>query len=185
MQGRIFMAVVFLLYAASVAIAGVPGDGERLAETCSGCHGTKGASPGNYIPVIGGQHAGYLKKSLVEYRDGLRPGGVMANLAKGYSDGQIDDISKAVASWKWKNSPIKSAFKGKKLAVETESCVACHGKKGEGSADTPRITGQAPGYLKVVLQEFSDGKRKSPEMELIKGMAATELDKLVIFYTRK
>jgi len=185
MQGRIFMAVVFLLYAASMAIAGVPGDGERLAETCTGCHGTKGASPGNYIPVIGGQHAEYLKKSLIEYRDGSRPGGVMANLAKGYSDGQIDNISKVVASWKWKNSPFKSDLKGKKLTADTKSCAACHGKKGEGSAIAPHITGQAPGYLKVVLQEFSDGKRKTPEMELVKGMPSNELDKLVTFYTHK
>ena len=40
----------------SVGIA-TASEGFRLSQTCAGCHGTAGASPGTTIPIIGGQDA--------------------------------------------------------------------------------------------------------------------------------
>ncbi|MDD2898752.1 MAG: c-type cytochrome [Desulfuromonadaceae bacterium] len=179
------MSIAVLLLSAAPVLAAVPGDGERLAATCAGCHGTRGAAPGSHIPVIGGQGAAYLKKTLTEYRDGTRPGGVMANLSKGYSDKQIGEISDVVASWKWQNTPLAATPKGKKLSVSTAACAACHGKKGEGTVLAPHINGQAPEYLKEALLEYKNGTRNAPAMALLKGMSDADIDSLVKNYTRK
>jgi cytochrome subunit of sulfide dehydrogenase len=184
MQKCVCTSIVLLL-AATPVLAGIPGNGERMAQTCSGCHGTRGASPSSHIPTIGGQKSAYLTQVMKEYRDGTRPGGVMVNLAKGYSDSQIDEISQAVATWKWQNTPLAAKSKGKKLAVSTESCAACHGKKGEGTEMAPHITGQSPAFLKEALQEYKDGKRKSPDMDMVKEMTTVDMDTFVTFYTRK
>lgn len=185
MQRCCFLSIFILIIAASPVFAGIPGNGERMAQTCAGCHGTRGASPSSHIPVIGGQNAAYLTKVMKEYRDGTRPGGVMANLAKGYSDSQLDDISNVITSWKWQNTPFAKKSKAKKTAVSTESCAECHGKKGEGTESAPRISGQSPGFMKEALLEYRDGKRKAPEMDMLSGMTNADLDALVTHYTRK
>lgn len=182
---KLLSSCIAVLLASSAALAAAPSDGERLAATCAGCHGTKGASPGSHIPVIGGQSEAYLKQVMKEYRDGKRPGGVMVNLAKGYSDGQIDEMSKVVASWKWENTSlgVKEKKKDKKSTVSVESCSACHGKKGEGTEVSPHIAGQAPGYLKDALQEYKSGRRISPDMEFLKDMSAKDVDAIIKYYT--
>lgn len=185
MRKSLYIPVFILLLTVGTAMAGIPGDGERIAQTCAGCHGTQGASPSSHIPVIGGQSAAYLKKAMTEYRDGTRPGGVMANLAKGYSDNQIDEMSRATSTWKWKNTPFITKAKTKKVPESAAACAACHGKKGEGTAMAPHIHGQSPGYMREALQEYKDGTRKAPEMGMVKGMSSAELDSLVTFYTRK
>lgn len=47
------------------------------------------------------------------------------------------------------------------------ACVACHGARGEGQAAAgfPRLAGQPKAYLFKQLQDFSNGKRKNPQME--------------------
>lgn len=185
MQKRVALSAVILLFTVAPALATLPGNGERIAQTCSGCHGTQGASPSSHIPVIGGQNAAYLTKSMKEYRDGLRPGGVMANLSKGYSDTQIEETSQVIASWKWKNTPFAIKTHKNKAVASTESCAECHGKKGDGTESAPRINGQSPDYLKETLLEYKNGTRKAPEMELLKDMTDASLNELVKFYTRK
>lgn len=185
MQKSVCTSIALLLLTSTPVFAGIPGNGERMAQTCTGCHGTRGASPSSHIPTIGGQKSAYLTNVMKEYRDGTRPGGVMVNLAKGYSDGQIEEISQAVAAWKWRNTPLATKSKGRKLAVSTENCAACHGKKGEGTEMAPHITGQSPAFLKEALLEYKDGKRKAPDMDMVKEMTTADLDTLVTFYTRK
>lgn len=185
MQNKLGISAVIILFTVAPAMATLPGNGERMAQTCSGCHGTRGASPSSHIPVIGGQNAAYLTKSMKEYREGTRPGGVMANLSKGYTDSQIEEISQAIVSWKWKNTPFVTKAHKNKSAVSTESCAECHGKKGEGTEFAPRINGQSPDFLKEALLEYKNGKRTAPEMDMLKDMTDANLNELVKVYTRK
>ena len=67
---------------------------------CVNCHGDngKGKSPNNSVfPVIGGQHMDYLVKQLNDFRSGTRtndPAGMMGNIAKKMTDGEIDAVAK-------------------------------------------------------------------------------------------
>lgn len=62
--------------------------GAMLGNSCAGCHGTDGNSPGA-IPSIGGKSPDFIETALREFRDGKRPGTVMARHASGYTDEEI------------------------------------------------------------------------------------------------
>ncbi len=68
-----------------------------LAATCTGCHGTAGASTGP-IPSIQGLEAGRMVTLLQEFRDGRRDATIMHQLAKGYTDAQIQALAQWFAS---------------------------------------------------------------------------------------
>jgi sulfide dehydrogenase cytochrome subunit len=63
--------------------------GRDLAATCANCHSITGKST-NGIPVIGGQQKESLARMLNEFKQGKRQGTVMNQLAKGYTDAQLD-----------------------------------------------------------------------------------------------
>jgi cytochrome c553 len=64
-----------------------------LAATCANCHGTDGRAVGEGMPRLAGADAAYLAAQMRALRDGKRPATVMHQLAKGYSDAQIDALA--------------------------------------------------------------------------------------------
>ena len=70
-----------------------------LSNSCAGCHGTDGNSPGA-IPSIQGKSADFIATALTEFRDGKRPSTVMGRHAKGYSDEEIKLIADHFAKLK-------------------------------------------------------------------------------------
>ena len=66
----------------------------NLAATCAICHGTGGVSQG-IVPSLAGTAKDDLSTKLKEFKDGKRTGTIMPQLAKGFSDEQID----LVAGW--------------------------------------------------------------------------------------
>jgi sulfide dehydrogenase cytochrome subunit len=64
-----------------------------LGNPCAGCHGTDGKSKGA-MPTIAGKTAKYIAKSLKDFRSGKTPSTIMQRIAKGYSDTQIEALSK-------------------------------------------------------------------------------------------
>jgi cytochrome c553 len=66
--------------------------GRALAATCTGCHGSAGASSG-LIPSINGMEAPRMVALLQAFRDGKREATIMHQLAKGYSDTQMQMLA--------------------------------------------------------------------------------------------
>ncbi len=65
-----------------------------LAATCANCHGTNGVSvAGGDMPKINDLTHEQIKKSLLDYKSGARQGTIMPQLAKGYTDEQINTIA--------------------------------------------------------------------------------------------
>ena len=84
---------LFGLIGVSSAQAG-EAEASMLANTCNGCHGPDGVSQGPAAPTIAGMNKFYLTESLKAYRDGKnRPSTIMARIAKGYSDSEIEKIA--------------------------------------------------------------------------------------------
>jgi sulfide dehydrogenase cytochrome subunit len=72
-----------------------------LAATCANCHGTQGqAVPNAAVPGLAGMPAGYLVEQMKAFKAGTRPATVMHQLAKGFSDAQIDSIAAYYAAQK-------------------------------------------------------------------------------------
>ena len=65
-----------------------------LAATCAQCHGTDGrAQPGAAVPGLAGVPASTLAEQMKAFKRGARPGTLMPQLAKGYSDAQIERLA--------------------------------------------------------------------------------------------
>jgi len=73
--------------------------GAMLSNSCAGCHGTDGNSPGS-IPTIGGKSADFIAGSLRDFRDNKRGSTVMNRHASAYSDEEIQLIAEFFSSRK-------------------------------------------------------------------------------------
>ena len=63
-----------------------------LASNCANCHGTLGTAQGA-MPSLAGQQKTYIVEQMRAFRDGKRPATIMHQLAKGYTDQQIELIA--------------------------------------------------------------------------------------------
>lgn len=72
--------------------------GMMLSNSCAGCHGTDGYSPGA-IPSIRGKSAQFIIQALTDFREGKRESTVMERHAKGYSDEEIKHIAEHFAQF--------------------------------------------------------------------------------------
>lgn len=66
--------------------------GGFLAGNCANCHGTVGNAHGA-MPSLAGQQKTYIVEQMRAFRDGKRPATIMHQLAKGYTDQQIELIA--------------------------------------------------------------------------------------------
>jgi len=72
-----------------------------LAANCANCHGTQGRSQSS-LASLAGMPAAALGQSMRDFRDGKRPATLMHQLAKGYTDEQIDAMAAYFAAQKAK-----------------------------------------------------------------------------------
>ncbi|OYU96668.1 MAG: cytochrome C, partial [Burkholderiales bacterium PBB5] len=65
------------------------------------CHGTAGrAVDGNVVPGLAGQPAAFLVEQLKAYKDGSKSATVMHQIAKGYTEAQINTLAAWFAAQK-------------------------------------------------------------------------------------
>ena len=88
-MNRPALAAFSLLVAAGAAGAVDANLGRDVAANCTSCHGTDGRSRGG-IPSLVGQDRLNLVQQVRDFRDGKRPSTIMQQLAKGYSDAEIE-----------------------------------------------------------------------------------------------
>ena len=67
----------------------------KLAAPCAICHGTDGRAVTKDVVPLAGLPREHIASQMRAFRDGQRPATVMHQIAKGYSDAQID----AMAAW--------------------------------------------------------------------------------------
>ena len=97
-MGKLRTAIQFIpLVWVSVASAADPNVGRELAASCAACHNDDSRA-GGAIPPIAGLDKSYLIAQLTAFKNGTRPATVMSQLAKGYTDAQIEAIAAHYAS---------------------------------------------------------------------------------------
>ena len=77
---------------AGAAQAAEPTLARNLAANCTSCHGTHGASASG-MRSLAGQPQPALLAALRAFRDGSRPATVMHQLARGYTDQQLEALA--------------------------------------------------------------------------------------------
>jgi cytochrome c553 len=65
------------------------GVARAVAANCANCHGTNGVSQGG-VPSLAGQSKADLVRKMQDFKAGRTPSTIMTQLAKGYTDEQIE-----------------------------------------------------------------------------------------------
>ena len=87
------VAITAALLCATPALAE---EARNLAAACAICHGTQGkTAPGAPLVPLAGLPRDHIAAQMRAFRDGKRPATVMHQIAKGYTDAEID----ALAGW--------------------------------------------------------------------------------------
>ena len=69
------------------------GAGKARASACAACHGANGVSSNPAWPSLAGQHRDYLVTTLAAYKSGARKNDMMAGIAKGLSDADVQALA--------------------------------------------------------------------------------------------
>jgi len=172
MKHALILAAAALL-AAPVGADGDAAAGQKLFETCRGCHSVPSytnAFPNYHVPKIGGQHAGCVIAALTAYRTGERGHPTMHAQAASLSDQDIQDLAAYVAAAGAEPHGVAPAAAAPAKAVV---CAACHGQDGNSpSPEFPILAGQHRDYLAQALHQYHAGSRSNPIM----GPQAKQLD---------
>ena len=91
------MRIALLILAALSALPAAAQDNQarNLAAGCAICHGTEGRAVTKDVIPLAGLPREHIATQMRAFRDGKRPATVMHQIAKGYTDPQID----ALAAW--------------------------------------------------------------------------------------
>jgi sulfide dehydrogenase cytochrome subunit len=88
------IAITVALAAAAFSV-NAQESGRNLAAACAICHGTEGRAVTKDVIPLAGLPREHIATQMRAFRDGQRPATVMHQIAKGYTDAQID----AMAAW--------------------------------------------------------------------------------------
>jgi len=135
---------------------------------CALCHGPEGESASAVYPRLAAQHPDYLQKQLRDFRDGRRKSDTMSEMAKDLPDADIAVLAAYFSGMKAgarQSGDVDLAGVGKFIFLRGNSfsgvaaCASCHGPKGYGTEQLPRLAGQHPAYIETQLKEFNKRER--------------------------
>ncbi len=172
MKGSFFAAGLTLLMAlpAAVQAADLKRAEEIVGGRCFLCHGMEGEAASALYPRLAGQHAEYIAKQLSDFKTGRRKSDTMS--------GMVGDLSpeemKALGAFFEQKKPNHNSRADADLAAVgryiftkgnqysgVASCTSCHGLKGYGTPQLPRLAGQQPLYLENQLKQFNTRERNN------------------------
>jgi sulfide dehydrogenase cytochrome subunit len=102
------LSICSIFFSFPAALAQDPGAGRTLAASCFTCHGTNGNSVQGVPPSLAGRNAGELFQTMKDFQAGKRPATIMHQLARGYTDAQLQAIAAYFASVKSAPAPLPS-----------------------------------------------------------------------------
>jgi cytochrome c553 len=155
LQFAVGLAVVF----ASCSIRADATRGEAKAQLCLACH--KAAYP--WTPLLEGQPAAYLAKSMADFKEGTRQEAAMNTNMAALTKQDMQDIADYFAA-----KPLPASAQGADPGIvqagrnlaDQMNCASCHQSSYKGTAEVPRLAGQKQKYLQSQFDAFSSLRRK-------------------------
>lgn len=192
LAGLLAMGAIVFLGSGGAKADADPIAGRQKTRMCAGCHGIDDyriAFPDVYaVPRLGGQVAGYIEKSLKDYRSGARKHIAMQGTAAALSEQDIADIAAYYSP-----GPLVPSNGGAHTAGSEairkkadETCAACHGKPGDKPTlpGAPALAGQQYEYLAHALNAFRSGAREDAMMgPLAKSLSDGDIRELAKYYS--
>ena len=152
-------------------------------QVCSNCHGLDGNSTSPNFPNLAGQTEIYVVEQLKSFRTHSRsdPAGFeyMWGLSRHLTDEQINGLASYFASQKPIKQPAeageaqvsagKTIFEGGVPEKNIPACHTCHGDRGQGNGQFPRIADQHADYVVKQLTVFqrTDERPEGAMMKII------------------
>ena len=172
--------------------------GKTLAlQVCAACHGVTGNSVSPQFPKLAQQQPDYLVEQIKNFRNHQRSDelGVqhMWGLAANLSDAQITQIaeyfSSQISEPNTGDPDPAQLIAGKEIYLNgrptqgTPPCVMCHGQKGEGMGQFPRLAYQHANYIERQLQVFqnTDGRPNTPMSPISHPLTPDEMKAVAVF----
>ncbi len=147
---------------AGTGIAQAGSDIEVMTATCAGCHGVDGTSTGLATPTIAGLPVDYFVDAMGAYKKDAKPSTVMARIAKGYSDEEIQAMARHFLAKPFgrpeQNIDLAKVEAGKALAAKY--CGTCHEDEGRVAEGVGVLAGQKLTYMKYSVADFLSGDRE-------------------------
>jgi cytochrome c553 len=202
---KIILSVLLGLSLGSVQHAVAQGDadaGKAKSAVCAGCHGSTGISAIGMYPNLAGQNEAYTVSQLKAFKNGTRMAPMMASMAAGLSEQDMEDLAAYFSSLPWNgvkktvvmaeestpavataavkvgiNKSIVFHNGGDPVLGQTKAatCAGCHGADGNSVIPMyPKLAGQGAGYLAKQLANFKAGASSESGRvnALMNGMSA-------------
>jgi len=193
------LAVALALSASSVAMAADEkplmsgASASMLANTCTGCHGTQGASSGPATPSIAGISADYFEDLMQAFKSGEAKATIMGRIAAGFSEQEIKAMGEYFSKQPFvpaaQSADADLAKEGAKL--HKKYCEKCHEDGGSSAEDDAAIlAGQLTPYLRFTIADFKAGDREMPRKmkkqftNLMKKEGNAGIEALLNFYAQ-
>lgn len=164
--------VIVLVMSGLVSFAANAGDaeaGKAKSAVCAACHGADGNSTNPIWPSLAGQHASYIVKQLMDFKEERRVNASMAGMVAGLSAEDMSDLAVFYESQQPKPVVFDSAlieegeniYRGGITETSVAACMGCHSPSGMGNgpAGWPSLKAQHPEYIVAQLKMFQDGSR--------------------------
>jgi cytochrome c553 len=153
-------------------------------QVCSNCHGVDGNSVSPNFPNLAGQTEPYLIEQLTGFRKQSRSDPAGFEYMWGLSRHLTDDQIKGLAAYYASQKPLKhraapaggQAAAGQKIFEDgiaeknIPACHTCHGDRGQGNGQFPRLADQHADYLVKQLGVFQRTDQR-PEGAVMKVVA--------------
>ncbi len=153
---------------------------------CSLCHGAEGESASPIFPRLAGQHPEYIAKQLADFKSGRRKGAMNDQAAE-----LNEDEMKALGVFFGDKKPKSYTIREEDLGAVgryiyhrgnpfsgVAACASCHGPKGDGTVQLPRVAGQHAAYLEGQLKDFN--KRERTNDNAVMHAIASKLTELEV-----
>lgn len=162
------MKAKFIAAAALIGLAASPGFAQdTIADkvmVCAACHGENGTPTKPEVPIIWGQHAGYLYIQLKDFKSKSRASEIMNPIAADLEKADMLALAQYFESKPWPSTGYSSeaadVSKGETIAT-AGMCPACHLGTFFGDSAIPRVAGQTQTYLEHTLIAFKTRQRNN------------------------
>lgn len=158
-----------------------------VTNLCIACHGIDGNSPLPANPNLSGQHAGYITKQLMQFKNGERDNAVMKGMVANLTERDMINLGSYFEQQKQnllfaksngENSLGEKIYRAGVATKGLPACASCHGPAGHGIPDLyPRLNSQHAAYTISQLNAFRLETRMNDNAMMMRTIAQKLTDK--------
>ncbi len=147
-----------------------PRPAKQIVEArCALCHGADGESSSALYPKLAAQHPEYIAKQLADFKAGRRKG-TMNEMAADLTEQEMRELGAWYAGKKASAAMVRDqdlaavgryVYHKGNVYSGVAACEGCHGPKGHGTTQLPRLAGQRPMYIEQQIKQFNTRERNN------------------------